>query len=77
MAKRQKSLGVTEYGYKRGYKEDEFLAGIEITKLWCGELCAEILHEYEVKRYWNGLTVIMPEHFYYTNTFRLDSLTVR
>ncbi len=29
MTKRQKMLGVTEYGYQRGIKEDEWLADME------------------------------------------------
>lgn len=29
MTKRQKALGVTEYGYQRGFKEGEFLADME------------------------------------------------
>lgn len=29
MTKRQKALGVTEYGYQRGFKDGEFLADME------------------------------------------------
>lgn len=95
MTKRQKALGVTEYGYQRGIKEGEFLAdgeaflakiatvkkgqyiALDITKQWCGELCAEIIHEYNVKPFLHGLTVNMPDHFYYTDTCGLDCLTVK
>lgn len=95
MTKRQKALGVTEYGYQRGIKEGEFLAdmecflakmatlkkgqykALEITKKWCGEMGARVKHEYEVKPLLNGLTVKMPEKFYYTDTNGLDCLTVK
>ncbi len=97
MTKRQKMLGVTEYGYQRGIKEDEWLAdmecflakistvkkgqyiGVSLTAKLMGidECMARIKHEYEVKKFLFGLTALMPEHFYYTDTNGLDCLTIR
>lgn len=51
--------------------------GLEITKQWLGEVGASVIHEYDVKPRLFGLTVTMPEHFYYTDTNGLDCLTVR
>lgn len=95
MTKRQKALGVTEFGYEIGIKKGEFLLNIEaflakmatvkkgeyraieLTKKWLGEDCAIVKHEFDVKPMLRGLAVIMPEHFYYTDTNGLDCLTVR
>ena len=95
MTNRQKALGVTEYGYQRGIKQDEWLAdyecfkakaatikkgqykALEITKKWYGEFCAEVVHEYTVKRYLFGLSINHPDKFYYTDTCGLDCLTVK
>lgn len=100
MTKRQKALGVTEYGYNRGIKEKEWLADSEaflakiatvkkgqyialnLTKEWIkkdghDDTYAYITHEYDVKPFLHGLTARMPEHFYYTDTYGLDCLTVK
>jgi len=94
MTNRQKALGVTEYGYKRGIIDGEFLTspeaflakaatlkkgeyyGINITKKWFGENAGHAKHE-EVQPFWRGLTALMPEKFYYSDTHGLDSLWVR
>lgn len=95
MTKRQKALGVTEYGYQRGIVKGEFLAdreaflakaatikkgqytGLDITKQWIGEMGTAVIHEYDVKPRLFGLSAVMPEHFYYTDTNGLDCLTVK
>lgn len=41
------------------------------------EGCARITHEYDVIPKLNGLTVLYPDYFYYTNTHGLDCLTVK
>lgn len=41
------------------------------------EGCARITHEYDVKPMLFGLTVRLPEYFYYTDTNGLDCLSVR
>lgn len=41
------------------------------------EGAARILHEYDVKPMLFGLTVRMPEYFYYTDTNGMDCLTVK
>lgn len=93
MTNRQKALGVTEYGYKRGITDNEFLTsneaflakiatvkkgqyhGIDIIEKWFGIKSYVKLEE--MKPFLSGLTVIMPEHFYYTDTNGLDLLTIR
>lgn len=101
MTKRQKMLGVTEYGYQRGIVEGEFLADIEtfLAKIatvkkgqYLGRNVAKMFFAEECKRHgeWYvdcklkqmqsflfGLTAIMPEHFYYTDTNGLDCLTIQ
>lgn len=95
MTKRQKVLGVTEYGYQRGIIDGEFLAdgeaflakaatikkgqytALEITKQWIGDMCVEVIHEYDVKPHLFGLSVNFPDKFNYTDTNGLDTLTVR
>lgn len=97
MTKRQRALGVTDYGYQRGIKEDEFLAdneaflaklatikkgqytGLSIAKKWFPELgdYALRLKLEEMKPFLYGLSVLLPENFYYTNDNGLDCLTVR
>jgi len=97
MTKRQKSLGVTKYGYERGIVNGEFLAdheaflakaatirkggytGLSIAEEWFSDLpewVARIKLD-EMKPFFFGLTAIMPDKFYYTDTHGLDSLTVR
>lgn len=41
------------------------------------EGCARITHEYDVIPKLNGLTILYPDYFYYTNTCGLDCLTVK
>lgn len=95
MTKRQKALGVTEFGYEVGIKEGDFLLNsetflakmatvkkgeyraIELSEKWFGECGASVKHEYQVKPLLRGLTAIMPEHFYYTETNDLDCLTIK
>lgn len=55
--------------------------GINIIRAWCPEYAEMdffcIMKLEEAKRFFFGLTVNMPEHFYYTDTNGLDCLTVR
>ena len=97
MTKRQKSLGVTEYGYERGIIKEEYLAdheaflakaatirkgqytGLSIAKEWFSDFpegAARMKLE-EMKPFFFGLTAIMPDKFYYTDTNGLDTLTVK
>lgn len=41
------------------------------------EGCVRIKHEYDIKPMLFGLTVRMPEYFYYTDTCGMDCLTVK
>ena len=41
------------------------------------ESCVRITHEYDIKPMLFGLTVRMPEYFYYTDTNGMDCLTVK
>ena len=41
------------------------------------EGCARITHEYDIKPLLFGLSVTMPEYFYYTDTNGMDCLTVK
>ena len=50
--------------------------GITITKIWFGEDAGYAKLE-QMKPFLFGLTAIMPEHFYYTDTHGMDCLTVR
>lgn len=57
-------------------KKGEYIA-LELTKQFFGEFCSTVKHEYEIKPLLHGLTVLMPEHFYYTDTLGLDCLTIK
>lgn len=41
------------------------------------ESCVRITHEYDIKPMLLGLTVRMPEYFYYTDTNGMDCLTIK
>lgn len=41
------------------------------------ESCVRITHEYDIKPMLFGLTVRMPEYFYYTDANGMDCLTVK
>lgn len=51
-------------------------SGIAITKKWFGDDAGYAKHE-QVKPYLFGLSAVMPEHFWYSDTNGLDCLTVR
>lgn len=99
MTTRQKKLGVTEYGYKRGIEFGEFLADYEafvakaatikkgqysgrsIAQAWFPEFSdmdgfIDMKLE-QMKPFFFGLTVNLPDNFNYTDTFGLDCLTVK
>lgn len=94
MTKRQKMLGVTEYGYQRGIVDGEFLAdieaflaklatvkkgqclGIEIARQWFEGICPQVKLQ-QMKPFLHGLTALMPDHIYYSDTHGLDCLTLK
>jgi hypothetical protein len=93
MTKRQKMLGVTEYGYERGIIKGEFLADNEAFLAKAATIKKgqykgiDLIEQWfgfrcyaklaQVQPFLFGLTAIMPDHFNYTDTHGLDCLTVR
>ena len=93
MTKRQKALGVTEKGYKRGIIEGEFIATFEafaakMATVKKGQYNGIDLIEqwFGIKSYAKleqiqpllfGLTANYPKYFNYTDTNGLDLLTVK
>lgn len=92
MTKRQKALGVTEYGYRRGIVLGEYLADYEAfaakaATLRKGQTSAEAICKAwqgevvsvwvdQIKRYLRALTINDSEHYQYTDTLGLDVLNV-
>ena len=82
MTKRQKVLGVTEYGYERGIVKGEFLADNEAFLAKAATIKKgqykgiDLIEQWfgfrcytkleQVKPFLFGLTAIMPNHFNYT-----------
>ena len=93
MTKRQKALGVTEYGYDRGIIKGEFLADNEAFLAKAATVKMGQYHGIDLVEQWfgfrcyakleqvkpllYGLSVKYPKCFNYSDTHGLDLLTVK
>ncbi len=93
MTNRQKKIGVTQYGYQRGIKDNEFLSSNEaflakIATLKKGQYKGmDIIAKWfgyeseakleQLKPYFYGVTAVKSEYFNYTDTHGLDLLTIK
>lgn len=93
MTKRQKSLGVTQYGYWSGIIDGNFLSDFESFKAKAATIKKGQYHGAQLAEQWFGrayqtklkkikpflssLAAMLPDHFNYSDTKGLDLLTVK